>query len=342
MAEAKLPRFGRRARGAAEAPPAPEPVVADTSELAGGEEAAGADDPVPGRSALGVVDVFAPGAPVLAPVLGMPAEAVAGLVEEQRRDLVERFRSGRLGAVFDRAAEVEPLIAHARPEMARMRLLPLGYEGVAEEARVIHACQAQAGHRRARAVLVANGPRWEQLESRLARVLADRIGGEEVVVVWGDRSGGPRPGRYPDGVRVVDFATEAADLAPERIPHALVMLLRSFRADVLVNVNCRRLFEALAPFGRALTASDRVLVCFSALKEAEDGTRSGQSMRNFYRDIDFVHGVITEDEATRDALIEQYQLPEETAARMIVLDLALAPEEYADRVLSLLMPEPSA
>ena len=43
-------------------------------------------------------------------VLGLPQQEVADLVAERRRDLQQRFRTVKLGALVARAAEIEPLI----------------------------------------------------------------------------------------------------------------------------------------------------------------------------------------------------------------------------------------
>src|SRR5688572_14508109 len=72
----------------------------------------------------------------------------------------------------------------------------------------------------------------------------------------------PRPaGRHhPDGVREVDLAAALEGLEPEPARRVLVELVRSFRSDAVVNVNSRLLYEAMATYGRALAASERIFM----------------------------------------------------------------------------------
>jgi glycosyltransferase involved in cell wall biosynthesis len=249
-----------------------------------------------GRDAGELVDP-APGVYALAPLLGMvPAEVAAG-VRARRNDLTDRLRTGVLGEMFAKAAEIEPLIGEAWGEMARPKLLPFSHPPVVAEVSAIHRAQAATGFRRARIVFVINRGRWgggRRLEGHLAHALASRIDPDEIVVIYTDESSEAPPGRYPEGVREVDFAKIASALRPEEAQHALVMLLRTFGADAIVNVNSRLMYHALRTYGAALAASERVFLVFFCNEQTAIGSWRGWSLRYFYRTFDSVAGVITD------------------------------------------------
>ena len=95
---------------------------------------------------------------------------------------------------------------------------------------------------------------------------------DEVVVVYTEE-GGPTPGdRYPAGVREIDFAALVEGMEePEDAETALVVLLRTFQADAIVNIDSATLFRALQTYGRALSASERVFLCFFCNEEDAAG-----------------------------------------------------------------------
>ena len=80
------------------------------------------------------------------------------------------------------------------------------------------------------------------------------------MVAHTDESGRTPPGRYPDGVREVDFAAIVGeDMPPEDADHVLVSFLRTLEADAVVNINSRVLYRSMRLHGRALAASERLL-----------------------------------------------------------------------------------
>jgi hypothetical protein len=193
-----------------------------------------------GRAAGELADP-APAIPEMAHLLGLEVDHLVDLLVARRTDVVERLTGGELGEMVARAAELEPLIAGARVRVTRPRMFPFGDPHALEQVAAIHAAHEAAGFRRARLVLVINRPRWgggRRLEGHLAHALASRIPPDEVVVIYTDE-GGPTPdGRYPAGVREIDFAALVEGMEqPEDAETALVVLLRSFQADAIVNIN---------------------------------------------------------------------------------------------------------
>jgi glycosyltransferase involved in cell wall biosynthesis len=239
----------------------------------------------------------APGVSELAPLLGMEPGEVVEHVRRRRTDLLQRMRTGAIGEMFAKAAAIEPLIGEAWPETTRPRLLPFSHEPVVDEISAIHRAQEAAGFRPARLVFVINRGRWgggRRMEGHLTHALAHHVEPDEIVVLYTDESTEPPPGRYPTGVRQVDFAEITSDLRPEEAQHALVMLLRSFGAEAIVNINSRMMYHALRLYGSALAASDRVFLVFFCDEQTALGTWRGWSLRYFYRTFDVVAGVITD------------------------------------------------
>ena len=239
-----------------------------------------------------------------------PNELVDELVET-RTDLQQRLRSGKLGEMFARAAEIDPLVAAAWPESSRPVLLPLDGETAVEQMAALHASQMEAGFRRARVLLVTRRPRWgggRRMEGHIAHALAGRVAPEDIVVIYTEEGGTAPAGRFPDGVREVDFAAHTADMDAKRQVHTLVMLLRSFQADSIVNVNSGMLHRAMRAYGSALAATERVFPVFFCNEQGEIGNWYGWPSRQFYRVFDQVAKVITDSEYLAGWFDDIYQL----------------------------------
>jgi hypothetical protein len=82
-----------------------------------------------------------------------PTELVAALVA-RRTDLQQRLRTGTLGEMWARAAEVDPLVGGAWPESSRPALLPLVGITAVKQMAALHLSQLEAAYRRARVLLV--------------------------------------------------------------------------------------------------------------------------------------------------------------------------------------------
>jgi glycosyltransferase involved in cell wall biosynthesis len=280
-----------------------------------------------GRAAGEIADP-APGIEGMAHLLGRTPAEVVELLVDRRTDLRDRLRTGELGDMVNRAIEIEPLIAHARSRFTRPRLLPFGDPDAVEQAVAIHGVHERAGFRTARLVLVINRPRWgggRRLEGHIAHALASQLPADEVVVIYTEEGGQSPAGRFPDGVREIDFATLVAGLEPEHAEAALVILLRTFRADAIVNINSGTLYRAMQAFGRALTASERVFLCFFCNEQTPSGAWVGWSLRYFYRFFEQVTGVITDSDHLVRELTAAYRVPESGHGRLHVLRAPVEP-----------------
>lgn len=270
----------------------------------------------------------APGSKPMAHVLGLQPQEVVDLVVERRRDLQQRFRTGRLGEMFARAAEIEPLIGGAWTELARPKLLPLSTPSVVGEVSALYRAQEAAGFRRARLVFVVNRARWgggRRMEGHLAHALAAHVDPDQIVVIYTDDSTDAPPGRYPDGVRQIDLARMVRDLPQDQAHHALVMLLRTFHADAIVNFNSKLLYHAMRTYGRALVATERLFLCFFCNEQTAMGTWEGWSLRYFYRAFDDVAGVITDSEYLARELTGTYRVRAKDRERLHVFRAPVDP-----------------
>jgi hypothetical protein len=213
-----------------------------------------------GRDAGEIADP-APEIERMAQVLDLsPNELVEALIE-RRTDLQQRLRTGTLGDMFARAAEVDPLVAAVWPESSRPVLVPVTRSITVKQMAALHASQENAGFRRARVLLVIRKPRWgggRRMEGNIAHALANRVAPEEIVVIYADEGGAAPAGRFPEGVREVDFAAHTADMDSDWKEHTLAMLVRSFQADSIVNINSGTFHRTMRTYGNALAATEPV------------------------------------------------------------------------------------
>jgi glycosyltransferase involved in cell wall biosynthesis len=130
----------------------------------------------------------------------------------------------------------------------------------------------------------------------------------EIVVLYTDARGSAPPGRFPDGVREIDVAALVEGLPEEAADRVLVELLRSFRAEAVVNVNSGLLYRAMATYGRALAASERLFLVLFCNEQLAFGGWVGRPLRFVYRCFDLVEGIITDSEYLREWLRDRHQL----------------------------------
>ena len=263
----------------------------------------------------------APGFEVLAPVLGLSHDELASELGRLRSDLQQRLRTGRLGEMIARAAEIEPLVADVWPVTVRPTIPPFRTESTAGLVAAVHAAQEAAGFARARVVLVCGLPRWgggRRLEGHLTHALAGEVVPEDIVVIYTDAGGRASSGRFPDGVREIDLTACVGDLPPELTERALVELVRSFRADVVINVNSMLLYRAMATYGRALAASERIFLVMFGNQQLALGNWVGHPLRFFYRCFDLVAGVIVDSHHLAGWLADRHQLTDDMRRRIHV------------------------
>ena len=280
-----------------------------------------------GRAAGELADP-SPAIPEMARILGMEQSEVVGRLVARRQDLIDRLLTGELGEMYERAGRLEPLVARADVRFTRPRMLPFGDPTALKQVALIHAAQEAAGFRRARLVIVVNRPRWgggRRMEGHLAHALADRMPAEEIVVVYSDHGGSAPPGRFPEGVRELDFASLVGELEPEAAQHALVVLLRTFHADAIVNINSPMLYGAMRTLGKALTASERLFLCFFCSEQIPTGAWTGWTMRYFYRLFEQVEGVIADSHDLAEDLISFHHIPPSQRDRLHVFSAPVDP-----------------
>ena len=273
-----------------------------------------------GRAAGELADP-APGVRELAPVLGLDEPELLDLLRARRHDLQDRLRTGTLGEMFAKAAQIEPLVGEAWSEITRPVLFPFSRKVVTDETAALYAAQRAAGFRRARLVIVVNRPRWgggRRIEGHLAHALTGPLAPDDIVVLYTDAPGERPEGRFPPGVREIDLAGITEGMAPEAVQTALVTLLRSFGADAVVNINSRALYLALRTYGRALAASERVFLCFFCNEQNALGMWQGWSLRYFYRTFESVAGIITDSRAMAEDLHATYRLTGDASDRVHV------------------------
>ncbi len=250
----------------------------------------------------------------LARVLGISNDEVVTHLATRRSDVHRRLHHGKLGEMFAKATEVEPLIGDLWPEIARPRMMPIPWLVVADQLGALYASQEALGFARARIVLVVEDP-GHVMVPRLLDALQAEVEPQDIVVVT-TTSGAVPTASTPPGVRRVDFAVTARGLGPLMAQQVLIELLRSLCVDAIVGMGSRLFLDALTPYGRALRASERVYLGFAGLRRGKLGQEVGGSVRYFYRHVELVDGVLVDAPATAVRLIEDYQLPDDVAVKI--------------------------
>jgi len=272
-----------------------------TAWLSEGREAGEIGEPVMGTEKL-------------AKVLGISHDVVVARLAERRSDVHRRLLHGKLGEMFAKAVEVEPLVGDLWPEITRPRMMPIPWLVVADQLGALYASQEALGFARARVVLVVEDT-GDVLVTRLLDALRAEIEPRDIVVVT-TAPGAVPAAATPPGVRRVDFAETAHGLGPLMTQQVLVELLRSLCVDAIVCIGSRLLLEALTPYGRALGASERIYLGFTGLRRGALGQEVGTSARYFYRHVELVEGVLVDTPATAVRLVEDYQLPDDVATKV--------------------------
>ncbi len=274
-----------------------------------------------GRAAGEIADP-APGLEKMAPVLGLEAGDLAAELASTRLDLQERLRTGTLGEMFAGATQVEPLIGEVWAATTNPQVPPLVWPAAVEQVAAMYACQQAAGFDRARVVLVISDPRWgggRRIEGHIAHALSNYVDPHDIVVIYTDSGGSAPSGRYPSGVRELDLASAVEGMDRAASHRVLVELIRSFRADAVVNINARLLYEALEPYGKALASSERLFLMQFCNEQQAQGNWVGLPLRFFYRYYDLVDGVITDSEYLAKWHRDRHQLEVGPGNRIHVL-----------------------
>ncbi|GAB3864458.1 hypothetical protein GCM10028801_33640 [Nocardioides maradonensis] len=261
----------------------------------------------------------------LAPVLGLTPQEVAEEIATLREDMTERLRTGTLGAMLARAAELEPLIDEVWPATTRVHQIPFRNEYVGRAAAAIHAAHDDAGLRPARLVLVVGRAKGAAARraAYLTTTLAPYVDPDQVLLLYTDRSGLAREGLHPAGVREVDLAHHLRNVGPKMAEEAFVGLLRSLRAEAVVGADSELMLRCLEPYGRPLAASERMFLSLGVADDTSEGWSVGAGARWLYPAFDHLAGVMTGTPGLRDDLIAHYLIgPEDAEAIRTPKDLS--------------------
>lgn len=260
---------------------------------------------------------------VFCKAIGEDPEVTAQSVKDAYRDRRERLETGELGAMVAKAAALEPLIAHGWSRAVEMGCPPFTTPQRLVDINAINGLHHAVEGRTARAVIAVNRSRWgsgRRMEGYIAHALAGLIGAGEVIVAFTDHVGSVRPGRFPEGCRIVNFAAHCGGIAPEERERLFVEFVRSLGADALFIVNSRLAWNALRPYGKALAKSVRIYAGLFCGEQSVHGYWHGYPYRYFYRHFDVLSGVATDSHALARELRAQFLVPQDEADKLVVFE----------------------
>lgn len=259
----------------------------------------------------------------LSEMLGMaPSEVEANLITK-RQDLRRRFEHGVLGEMVNKAAELEPLIAHSWKEAISAKLPPFHSDQVVSQTVAIHAMQKDANFRRAKAVVVIPHCRMSgatKIAGFLTSALTALYGSDDVLVVSSDLDILQFPDWFPAGVRMVSLPRYAEGLPQVLREKLLVEFIRSLDAQHVFNVNSALFWHAFKSFGKALRATTEVYAYFFCNDKSQYGFWAGYPLSKFYRHFDALSGVITDSHFLADEFKQRYLVPEAQAHKIATLE----------------------
>lgn len=255
-------------------------------------------------------------------MLGQAPEDVEALLEDRRCDLRARLSSGELAEMFDRAAELDPLIRHAR--LAALTLAQPQFRNADEIAQTtaMDRLQQDAGRRRAEAVVVIP---WNRLggatryAGHLTRALAGIFGARTVAVIRTEESGVDYPGWFPDGVRDIDFAGRSL-LMPARMKRRLCFeFIRSLRPRHVFNVNAPTMWALIETWPEQLRAAAQIHAVMFCNERNVHGDWEGYPLSMFHNCLEHLDHVFTDSRALAEELTERFMLCGDAAAKLIAL-----------------------
>lgn len=249
----------------------------------------------------------------LAQVLGMSEMEAFAHYYARYTDLRKRLTGGTLGEMVRKAADHDPLVEQAWSQALRVRIPPFQTDVAAGRTGAIWRLIKACGATRAKHVICVNRARFggaPRIEGHIARSLADEFGAENVIVMTTDKPGEMPEGKFPDGVRVIDFAALATEIrgsgGRRRI---LAEFLRALAPDAVYNINSRRLWETMEPYGVALATSMRLYAILLCNERDPMGYQAGYPLRRVYRHFDELAGIFTDSHFLADDLTQRYAIP---------------------------------
>lgn len=255
--------------------------------------------------------------------LGRSPTEVQHLLEAKRDDIRSRFEHGKLGEMVQKAAELEPLIAHSWPEVFQAKLPPFNTIASISNIAAMRSLHEAAEFRRAKIVIAVNKARWggaRRMEGHIAHALSLQYGADQILIVSTDDSAELPPNRFPSGCRYIDFPAIVKKIEGSARERILVEFLRSLCPEAVFNVNSRLLWEALRTYGKALSASTDLHACMFCNDQSGNGFWGGYPASHFYRYFEILGSVCTDSHYLADMLKQQFQVPPALSNKLKVLE----------------------
>jgi glycosyltransferase involved in cell wall biosynthesis len=273
---------------------------------------------------------FEPGAygpedPEVEPIASRTSLSAADLFARHRvtrTSVVDRLRDGELGRMFEKAAEIDPLVAHARLSIMECGVHPLREKAQAGRVAAMINLQKSALHRPARAVVLIP---WNHLGGAnkiagyLSKALAKEITADELMVIQTETDEWDFPHWFPGGIRRLAFRGATKDLSePDRLK-VLFELLRSLDPEVIVSVNSRLFWSLIEIYGQQLGDGRKLFAHFFCNEKNSLDQWGGYPVRKFHHSFDKLDGFLVDSHALKDELETRFALPETLRSRIHVL-----------------------
>jgi glycosyltransferase involved in cell wall biosynthesis len=266
----------------------------------------------------------------IAQTIGLDPAHARDLWQARYDDLRARLETGPLGAEVQKVAAFEPLVEQGWPEALTVKLPPFHTNVVNARTSGIWRLNQAADMRPARYVICLNRSRFgaaPRIEGHIARALTQRVAPEDIVVITTDRSGEAfAPGKFPEGLRVVDFAHLQRWAKGDIRQRMLAEFLRALAPEAVFNINSRLMWDMMGPYGRALSASTRLYACLLCNERTPAGYATGYPLRRVYRHFEDLSGIFTDSHALANDLRQRHMLPPDQAGRIAVLPNPVNPD----------------
>ncbi len=239
-----------------------------------------------------------------------PAEA-AQLVAKRRASIRERLHHGKLGEMVLKATKIDPTIGGTWPESFRVKIPPFASEERNANMIAINALQQELGLKTAEFVICVNRIRWgsgRRIEGHMCHALSANIPSDRIVVLTTEDGGRPPPGRFPDGVRLVDVSASLKTLGQAQRERMLTELLRSLQPTTIVNINSRLLWDAMDTYGNALAERSKLIGCFLCTEQNALGLASGYLTQMPTRHASYLNAIITDSKSLEEELKQRFQI----------------------------------
>lgn len=116
----------------------------------------------------------------------------------------------------------------------------------------------------------------------------------------------PWKSRLPDGVEVIEFGKMFPELAPGEQENLLTRLFLQMPPKVIHNINSDLGYRILVKHGAALAEKSRLFVSSFCVDFTEEGMEAGYPIAYLPHCIDHLDGVVSENRAYLDKLVERY------------------------------------